>query len=348
MSRNAVAIVSSLLFAALAALLVVTPVPYVAWRPGQTIDVLGTTDAGPVIDISGGLPTYPTDGRLLMTTIEATRVDASISLPEALYVHLATGSDAIPREIYYPPGKTIEQVRAEATLQMDNSRALAIVAALRAEGVPVAEVPSVGAVSLTGPSADKLLPGDVVQEVDGEPVETIDELQSIIAGRAVGDTITFTFLRDGRTLTETVTATADNTNPRRPDLGVRWAVGYQYSPTITFGIDAAVTGPSAGLIFALGIYDRITEGDLLGGRVVAGTGSVDATGRVGPIGGIREKITGAERDGAEIFLVPERNCQDIGDLRTRLTLIRVASFKEAVAALQLINEGNTAEVPTCG
>lgn len=348
MSRNAVAIVSSLLFAALAALLVLTPVPYVAWRPGQTVDVLGNTDSGPVIEISGGLPTYPSEGRLLMTTVSATRVESTISLPEALYVHMATGSDAIPREIYYPPGKTIEQVRAEATLQMDNSRTLAIVAALRAEGVPVSEVPSVGAVSLTGPAAEKLLPGDIIRQVDNQPVENIDELENVIAGRSVGDTLTFTILRDGQQRTETVTTKPNATNPRLPDLGVRWAIGYQYSPTITFGIDAAVTGPSAGLVFALGIYDRITEGDLLGGRVVAATGSIDANGRVGPIGGIREKITGAQRGGAEIFLVQERNCQDIGDLRTDLTLIKVATFKDAVAALQLINEGNTAEVPTCG
>lgn len=349
MSRNAVAIVSSLLFAALAAALVVTPVPYVAWRPGQTVDVMGTTNSGPIIAVAGGLPTYPSEGQLLMTTVSATRVESTISLPEALVVYLGAGSDAIPREVYYPPGKTIEQVRAEATLQMDNSRTLATVAALRAEGgATVTEVPSVGAVSLTGPAADKLLPGDIIESVNNQPVETVDDVEQAVARHSPGDTITFSFQRDGRQRSEAVTAAPSGSNPRGVEVGVRWDVGYQYSPQVTFGIDPAVTGPSAGLVFALGIYDRITEGDLLGGRVVAGTGSIDASGRVGHIGGIRQKITGAERDGATIFLVPERNCLDIGDLDTDLTLIRVATFKDAVAALQLINEGNYAEVPTCG
>lgn len=349
MSRNAVAIVSSLLFAALAAALVVAPVPYVAWRPGQTVDVLGTTDSGPVIEVGGGLPSYPSEGQLLMTTVSATRVDSTISLPEALVVYLGAGSDAIPREVYYPPGKTIEQVRAEATLQMDNSRTLATVAALRAanEGARVTEVPTVGAVSLTGPAADKLVPGDIIQAVDNQQVETVDDVQRIVASRSPGDSVTFTLLREGRQRTAAVTAGAGS-NPRVADVGVRWDLGYQLTSQVAFGIDPAVTGPSAGLVFALGIYDRITEGDLLGGRVVAGTGSIDASGRVGSIGGIREKITGAERDDATIFLVPERNCLDIGDLDTDLTLIKVATFKDAVAALQLINEGNTSEVPTCG
>lgn len=349
MSRNAVAIVSSLLFAVLAALLVVTPVPYVTWRPGQTIDVLGSTDSGPIIEISGGLPTHPTDGRLLMTTVSATRVDSSVSLPEAVFVYLAKGSDAIPREVYYPPGKSIEQVRAEATLQMDHSRTYATVAALRAtEGTRVEEVPTLGTVSLAGPAADKLLPGDLIEAVDGEPVDTVDALERLVSRRSVGDTLTFSLQRDGRQRTVAVTTVASNSDPRRAVAGATWTVGYAFSPQVSFGIDQAVTGPSAGLVFALGIFDRITEGELLGGKVVAGTGSINANGRVGPIGGIREKITGAERDGATIFLVPERNCLDIGDLETDMVLIRVATLKDAVASLQLINEGSTAEVPTCG
>lgn len=348
MSRTAVAVVSSLLFAILAALLVTIPVPYVTWRPGQTLDVLGSTDTGPIIEVAGGLPTYATDGSLLLTTISTTRIDATVSLPEAVFVYLADGSDAIPREVYYPPGKSVEQVRAEATLQMDSSRTYASVAALRAGGVAVEELPSVGSVSLSGPAADKLLPGDLIQAVDGQTVATIDELESAIARRSVGDTLTFNLLREGRQRSIAVATVASNSDPRRAVVGATWAIGYQFAPQITFNIDQGVTGPSAGLVFALGTYDRISEGDLLGGRVVAGTGTIDASGRVGPVGGIREKLTGAKRDGAEIFLVPERNCPDIGDFDTDLTLVRMATLQDAVAALQLINEGNLAEVPTCG
>lgn len=285
MSRNAVAIVSSVIFAILATLLVITPVPYVTWSPGQTIDVLGNTDSGPIIEVSSGVPTYPTSGRLLMTTISATQVDATVSLPEAIFRYFAEGSDAIPREAYYPPGKSIEEVRADATLQMDHSRTYATVAALRAtEGTRVEEVPSVGTVSLSGPAADKLLPGDLIEAVDGEPVATVDALETLIGRRTVGDTLTFSLVRDGRPRTVAVTTVASNSDPRRAVVGATWAIGYSYSPQVTFGVDQSVTGPSAGLVFALGIFDRITEGELLGGNVVAGTGSINANGSVGPIG----------------------------------------------------------------
>ena len=164
MSRNALAVVSSLLFAALAALLVLLPVPYVAWRPGQTIDVLGATDKGAVIDVSG-LPTYETSGRLLMTTVSTTSVDASLSLPEAIFVYLDPTSDAMPREVIYPPGKSSDQVESEAVAMMDSSRNNATVAALRAGGVKVTELPRVKSVVLSGPSAEKLQPGDLITAV---------------------------------------------------------------------------------------------------------------------------------------------------------------------------------------
>ena len=159
MSRNAVAIVSSLLFVFLAALLVVIPVPYVAWRPGQTVDVLAASEEGAqVIEVSG-LPTFDTTGQLLMTTVSTTRVDSTLSLPEAVFVFMANDSDAMPREVIYPPGKTSSQVQSEAVAMMDKSRINATVAALRAAGVAVSELPRVESVVLSGPSADRLQPG---------------------------------------------------------------------------------------------------------------------------------------------------------------------------------------------
>lgn len=347
MSRNAVAIVSSLLFAALAVLLVVLPVPYVAWRPGQTVDVLGATDGTPIIEVTG-LPTFETQGRLLMTTVLTTRVDSSLSLPEAVFVHLSSDSDAMPREVIYPPGKSTDQVESEAVAMMDSSRSNATVAALRADGVPVTELPRVQSVVLAGPSADTLRPGDLIAAVDAKPVTTRDEVVAQIDSHAVGDAIAFSVWREDKELTLRVTAAASNTDAKRPVVGISLDTGFRFAPRVAFGVDQAVTGPSAGLVFALGIYDRITDGELVAGKVVAGTGTIDPNGRVGRIGGVREKIKGAERDGASVFLIPEGNCADVGDLETTLPLVKVGTLKDAISALQLINEGNTAEVPTCG
>ncbi|MBK7821350.1 MAG: PDZ domain-containing protein [Tessaracoccus sp.] len=347
MSRNALAIVSSLLFAALAALLVLLPVPYVAWRPGQTIDVLGATDKGPVIDVTG-LPTYETNGRLLMTTVSTTSVDATLSLPEAIFVYLDPTSDAMPREVIYPPGKSSGQVESEAVAMMDSSRNNATVAALRAGGVKVTELPLVQSVVLSGPSADKLQPGDLITAVDGQPVTKIEEIGAQISTHAVGDPVVFSVLRDGKQLRVSVSTVSSNTRSSQPVVGINLEVGFRFDPIVAFNIDAGVTGPSAGLIFALGLYDRITEGALTQDRVVAGTGTINPTGVVGRIGAIREKIRGAERDGAQVFLAPEGNCADIGEIDADLTIVKVSTLKDAISALQLINEGNLAEVPTCG
>ncbi len=347
MSRNAVAIASSVLFVALAALLVVIPVPYVAWRPGQTYDVLGSTDSGPVIEVTG-LTTYEPTGRLLMTTVSATRVDSALSLPEAVFVYLAEDSDAMPRDVIYPPGKSSSQVQSEAVEMMDKSRGNATVAALRAAGVAVTELPRVDGVVLGGPSDGLLEPGDLIVAVDDVAMESVEDVAARIETHAAGDLIVFTVLRDGQEQTVSVTSSASNEDATRPVVGISLDTGFQYAPTVSFGIDQNVTGPSAGLVLALGVYDRITETDLLRGRTIAGTGEIDPTGRVIKIGGIREKIAGAERDGAEVFLVPEDNCADVGDRDDSPMLVSIGTLKDAIAAIQLINEGNTEEVPTCG
>lgn len=345
MSRNAMAVVSSVLFAILAVSLVLIPVPYVARRPGQTIDVLGAGDKGPVIAISDA-PTFTTNGKLLMTTVLTTRVDATLSLPEVMFVHLGADSDAMPREVIYPPGKSSEQVESDAVAMMDSSRSDATVAALRAAVIPVTDMPQVLSVSLSGPAADKLEPGDLIESVDGRDVTSAKDVQTVLDQHKAGDEVTYAVLRDGQQLNVTIEL-KDGEGSGLSD-GVEIGAGYRYTPRVTFGVDASVTGPSAGLIFALGIYDRLTDGDLIGGEVVAGTGTIDPQGKVGPIGGIREKIKGAERDKATVFLVPASNCSDIGDLKTPLRLIKVSTLKDAISALQLINEGNSSEVPTCG
>lgn len=348
MSRNAVAIVSSLLFVALAALLVVVPVPYVAWRPGQTVDVLGSTDAGPVVDVTG-LPTYDTPGTLFMTTVSTTRVDATLSLPEAMFVYFAEDADAMPREVIYPPGKSSDQVQEEAVAMMDQSRGNATVAALQAAGVAVTPMPRITGVIMSGPSAELLQPGDLVESVDGTPVTKPQEVVDAIAQHEVGDVIVLTVLRDGQRERVSIASTASQSDPTRPVIGITAPdTGYNYAPRVSYGIDANVTGPSAGLVFALAVYDRITEQPLINDATIAGTGTIDPSGRVGGIGAIREKIKGAERDGATVFLVPETNCSDIAGLDTDLMLVKVATLRSAISAIQLINEGNAGEVPTCG
>ncbi len=345
MSRNVVAVVSSVVFVLLAAALVVVPVPYVTWRPGQVVDVLASNGDGPLVEVRG-LENYDTPGQLLMTTVSTSRVDTTVSLPEALLAHFSADSDAMPRDVIYPPGKSEDQVREEAVALMDTSRTSASVAALRAAGQSVTEMPMVVGVVLSGPAKDKLVPGDLIESVDGEAVTQRDDVARLVRARTVGDPVVFKVLRDD--VSHTVSVVTEAGNNGDPMVGINVGTGYRYAPEVVYRIDDNVVGPSAGLVFALAIYDKISEGDLVGDNVVAGTGSLDPAGKVLSIGGVREKIKGAERTGATTFVLPLDNCDDVGELDTDMRLVPVSTLKDAIAALQRLNEGNSdSEVPSC-
>lgn len=345
-SRNAVAVSASVLFVVLAAILVLTPVPYVTWRPGTPVNVLGSTESGPIIDVTG-TPTYDISGQLLLTVVSTSKVSSTVSLPEAMMVYFAEDSDAMPKDLIYPPGKSGDEVTAEAVASMDTSRSNAIVAALRAAGISVTEHPMVASVVMSGPAGGRLQPGDLIMTVNGQEVATTGEVARIIAGSQIGGPVTFEVLRDGEQQSISVNTTAASQDSGRAVVGVSLGIGYEYGPTVSYGLGDEIVGPSAGLVFALGIYDLLTEGELFADRTVAGTGEIDPSGQVRSIGGVREKIKGAEGAGASVFLLPRDNCEALGDLDTDVRLVPVATLRDAIAALQFIAEGNEAEVPTC-
>ncbi|MEZ5085824.1 MAG: S16 family serine protease [Tessaracoccus sp.] len=347
MTRNAVAIVSSIVFVLLALLLVILPVPYVTVRPGQTMNVLGSHEQTPVIRVSG-LPVHETSGELRLTTVSTSKSEANVSLPEAVFAYLAKGSDAMPREVVYPPGQSPEEVRQQSVRQMQVSRDDAMVAALRAAGIAVAEMPMVTSVVSSGPAADVLEPGDLINAVNGQSVSTVAEVIELIGELEVGEPADFNLQRDGQVYSMAVVTRASTQGEHRPIVGITVGTGYLYQPTVEYSLDPEIVGPSAGLIFALGIYDTITEGPLTGGSVVAGTGTIDPTGKVGSIGGIWQKIEAANRDGVDTFLVPADNCNDVIGVESEARLVKVDTLRDAIAALQLINEGNNSEVPVCG
>jgi len=341
------AIVSAILFIVLAALIALLPVPFVTWSPGSTLDMLGTFQGQPAISVKG-LPTYPVSGELRMTTVSVTRADSQLNLPEAVFSYWLPHRDVLPRVAVYPKGKSVEAIRAEETLMMDTSQSDAVVAALRAAGQPVTEMPMVESVVIAGPANDKLMPGDLVVKVDAVAVQRLDDVRRAIRAHAVGEPVVVTVLRDDRSLNETITTVSSNEDKSVPVIGVNMGTGYRYDPRITFGIDPQIVGPSAGLIFSLAIYSLISPGDILGGNKVAGTGEITADGTVRAIGGLQEKIRGAEKAGSKTFLVPADNCRDLEGLESSLTLVKVTTLKDAIESLTTLQNGDGAkEVPTC-
>ncbi len=324
------------------------PVPFVSWAPGRTVDVLADTDQGkPIIQVQG-LATRRSKADLRMTTVSVTTVDGRLSLVEALAAYWLPHRDVLQREAVYPSGQSADDVKASEVQSMDTSQSDAVVAALRAAGQPVTELPMIDGVTQGGPSYNTLAPGDLVQKVDGTAVQSVADVQRAIRKHRVGDTISLTVMRSGATKNVQVVTSASRSDPKIPLIGVSLSTGYRYSPTVTFGVPSSITGPSAGLVLSLGVYETIASSDLLGDLNVAGTGEISPDGTVGAIGGIQEKIAGAQRDGAKIFLVPAANCQDIKGVSTRMTLVKVSTLKDAISALQKLRQGTDAkEIPHC-
>ena len=340
------ALVSALVFVGLAVLLVVVPAPFVTWGPGGTRDTLAA-DAEPIIKVRD-IDTYPTSGRLDMTVVSVTPADARVSLPQALLAYWLPHHDSLPRDAVYAPGKTAEEVESEDADMMSTAQDDAVVAALRAANQPVTEMPAVYSVTVGGPAHELLLPGDLVVSVDGVATPDVAAVRRQIRTHHAGETMTFTVVRQRAEKTVRVTAVEPTTQEDLPMVGITLGPGYRYDPQISFDLGQRIGGPSAGLVFALAIYDKITPGPLLAGRHVAGTGTITPSGVVGRIGGIQEKIAGAEDAGAGVFLVPAPNCGDLAGLRTDLTLVKVTTLRDAVTALQTLDQPGGAErLPQC-
>ena len=342
------ATVSAVLFVVLAAVIALVPVPYVTWSPGATYDLLAPQAAGKDAISITGADTYPTTGQLRMTTVSVTSPTSGLSLPEVLFSYWLPSRQVLPRNAIYRPGEDTPQITAEETQLMDDSQSKAIVAALRQSGIEVRNWPMVTTVSNSGPSADVLKPGDLVKAVDGKITETVQTVQQLISEHHVGDPVVFTVLRGQTTLRPTVITRATVNSPKKPIVGVGLSIGYSYSPQVTFAIDPTIGGSSAGLMFALSIHDLLSSADLVAGRIIAGSGTMDADGQVGKVGGIQEKLAAAARDQASIFLLPKENCVDIAEVPQGVRVVPVETLAGATRALQqLVDPAQAASVPGC-
>jgi PDZ domain-containing protein len=342
------ATVSAVLFVVLAAVIALVPVPYVTWSPGVTYDLFARTAQGEdTIQISGA-ETFPTTGQLRMTTVSVTSPSSSLSLPEVLFSYWLPSREVLPRNAVYRPGEGASQITDEETRLMDDSQSMAVVAALRQSGVDVTDWPMVTSVSNSGPSADVMKPGDLIVAVDSQKTETVEAVTKIISEHNVGDPVVFTVLRDGVKVRPTVITRSTVNNPKKPIVGLKLSIGYSFSPKVAFALDPAIGGSSAGLMFALAIHDQLSSADLVAGRVIAGSGTMNSDGHVGEVGGIQEKLAAAGRDKASIFLAPMNNCADISDVPAGVRVVPVESLAGATQALQqLADPAQAPAVPEC-
>jgi Lon-like protease len=332
------------LLISLAALL---PVPYVALTPGPTANTLGTVDGRELITIEGR-ETYPTAGHLELTTVRVSGGPESsgMNLLRAIRGWIDPEVAVVPIERGYPPNETVEEVEQRTAEEMQLSQQDATAAALRALDIPVASEIAVGSVVEDAPAQGELEAGDVIVSVDGAPAVSPESVRDAVRARRPGDTIIFLVRRDGAELEVPVVAGPAPDEPEVAAVGITPVVAYSYPFTVEIEVED-VGGPSAGLMFALGIYDKLTPGELTGGDFIAGTGEIDADGEVGAIGGIQQKLVAARDEGATVFLTPAGNCAEaVGAVPDGLRLVRVETLDDAVQALDRIQLGED-DFPAC-
>ena len=338
-------IVSATTTIALLVVALLLPVPYVRLSPGPTFDVIGEHDGTPVIAIEGAT-TYPTDGQLDMTTVyERGGPRTGLSLLEAIAAWANSTDAVVPRELIYPDDISGEEVKQRQAMLFSTSESHAVAAALRHLDLPVKENVVASMVYAQSPAETRLEAGDIIVSIDGKPMATPEDVGAYVRGMPIGTTFEFVVDRDGTKVTESVTS-ADNPDEKgKPYIGIGVGVDYAADFDITFSLED-VGGPSAGLIFATGLVDKLTEESLTGGRHVAGTGTIDPEGNVGPIGGIRQKLAGAAGEGAELFLMPKGHCAEAdGHVPDGLTVVPVSTLDDAIAALDTWRSGG--ELPRC-
>ena len=247
------------------------------------------------------------------------------------------GADLVPKSAIVPPGSNYQERRRQNLRQMDRSQKIAAAVALRELGYKVVAKPE-GAlivdVAPGSPADGKIEATEVIVGVDGKPVKTPQDLRRLIAKHKPGETVKLSVRAGGATRNVEVGTIESPADKGRPLIGVQVEQNAEISLPINVDIDlGGVGGPSAGLAFALDIAEEL-RGNVDRGLKVAATGEIELDGRVGPIGGVKQKVIGARRSGADVFLVPAGDNaaearRHAGDLR----VIPVESFRQALRAL---------------
>lgn len=320
-------------------LLAAVTVPYVSLGPGPTFDTLGKVEGKEVVDIKGA-DVHPTKGHLNMTTVSQRD---NLTLGRALTLWMSGREQLVPRDLVYPPDKSKDEIDEGNAQEFKRSEDSAEYAALGY--LKYAPAVTVETVTKDGASTGKLKEGDAIDAVNGTPVTSLEQFQDLMAKTKPGDEVILDFRRKNAPPGIATIKLGSAPDKEQGVLGI----GVVEAPWAPFTIDfnlANIGGPSAGLVFSLAVIDKLTTGDLSGDKFVAGTGTIDADGKVGSIGGITHKILAAHEAGASVFLVPADNCEEAKSAHEDgMDLIKVENLDGAVDALKALSAGG--EAPHC-
>jgi PDZ domain-containing protein len=342
--RTWAALLAVPLFVALGLYVAVSPLPFVTYAPGLTVNVLGNNGSHPIISVQGHRA-YRDGGQLRMTTVSVTERDARLDL-FTLIRAWASRSDAVyPFSAVYGTTGSQQQDTQQGRVEMVTSQDSAEAAALQQLGYDLHPAVEIVGVTPGMPADGKIEVRDLLVRIGGTRITPKTDVAGLIAKVPAGGSVPIVVSRNGRLVHTRVTPT---TKAGHRLIGVTLQVLYRFPFKVSVDISKAIGGPSAGLMFALSIYDTLTPGSLTGGGSVAGTGTITADGTVGEIGGIQQKIVGARQDGAGLFLVPPANCADaVGSDHGSMRLAEAPTLAKAIAEVKAWAADHSAPLPEC-
>lgn len=330
----------------IAAVALIMPSPYIIESPGPTFNTIGEIDEDPVITVDGA-EAYETDGNLDLTTVRVAGPPSSQTIGvEVLFAALGSADTVTPSSLVYPTGTTAEEVQERNAADMTTSQSSATAAALTNLDIDYEENLSIAEIPEGSPAEDKLQPDDEIRTVSGNEVTGHEMLVDTI-NEGNGDPITLDITRDSEDIDVEV--------PVSEGADGSWQMGVFLNSDYEFPFDVDVAledvgGPSAGLMFSLGIIDVLTPGAMVGGEHIAGTGTITNDGEVGAIGGITQKVQGAHDSGATVFLAPQDNCAELeGNVPEEMTVYSVGELDEARSIVESNGRGDSLDdQKTCG
>jgi Lon-like protease len=323
--------------AIMAVLLTFIKLPYYVTMPGtaQKLD--------PLVHVKGG---DQDDGDFMLTTIRMGRANViSYALAKVRKYY-----DLYPVEAIKQQGESDEEYTLRQLHMMENSKQTAIAVAYEKAGKPITyKFLGVYVIRVLPdmPASQYLRPGDRIVAVDEKKLQSAEQFIEYVGQKAKGETVKITFERKGKKKTVQLALKPFPENPKRVGIGISLVTDSEIVTTPSVEIKSEeIGGPSAGLMFSLEIYDQLVEEDITKGYTIAGTGTINEKGEVGPIGGISQKIIAADKAGADIFFAPnEKGAKDSNyqealktakDIGTKMKIVPVDTFDDALRYLQTL------------
>ncbi|ETI67962.1 SepM family pheromone-processing serine protease [Neobacillus vireti] len=313
--------------------------PYYVSKPGMAKEL------GPIITVENG---YKDEGNFMLTTVRMGRAN----IYSYLEAKMGKYEELYPLDMVLNKEETEEEYNVRQLHLMAASKLNAIEVAYRKAGMPINynyKGIYVMQVISDMPASGKLQAGDRIFKVDGHQFQSSEEFINYVGKKQAGDKIELTFSRNKTTKNVTLSLQQFKEDPKRVGIGISLVDDKDIvvDPKVTVKTDT-IGGPSAGLMFSLEIYNQLTKVDLTRGYQIAGTGTIDVDGTVGPIGGIEQKIVAADKAGAEFFLAPnEKGAKNSNyraavktarDIKTKMKIIPIDTFDEAVQYLEKLQE----------